>query len=400
MGANVIGYKGKAQLQPSVDLSQNTGQQFIIRLRQGLPLSLMPGQVFVLPAGQWQVVCGRYTLPQWYDTNRGMWRNFTSQPGQSTNMFSDGTNMRVANLTGCPIGGLITNVGAGNATNGYNTVGVTVSAGNSTWGTLVGGAVNCNCNISTAGNYSIPPFIFWSPSANQTVPYIPPQFNCTIAANGNLTSVSVVDQGAGLTGVGTLTVVQQPGDTNPGGGVVFIGGNNLAQSGNLTALWPLTPGQNGNVGLKSLPTLSFNVGGGMAATVIMNWSVIDAAATACAGQNMGVNQPIMILSANAVAGTAGVTWGGAGNANAQVANSVQDYESWPARMAWLSSNSNAAALASNANLTINDAGFGHQAVPSLCVIPCNANAASQNIGNAVFTAVVGGISDVSYIQAL
>lgn len=400
MGFNQIGYRGASQLQPSVDLAQNANQQYIVRLRQGLPVSLMPGQVFILPAGQWQVVCGRYTLPQWYDTNRGMWRNFTVQPGQTTVMSSDGTNMRIANLTGCPIGALITNVGAGNATNGYNTIGVTISAGNSTWGTLVGGSVNCNCNITAAGNYGLPPLIFWSPGANQTLPYIPPQFNCTIQANGNLATVSVVDQGAGLTSTGTLTVVQQPGDTNPGGGTVIIAGNNLTNSGNLTALWQLTPGQNGNVGLKSLPTFTFNVGGGMAATVIMNWCVTDIVGIACVGANYGNAQPLLIVSANAVAGTASVTWGGAGNANSQVANSVQDYEMWPSRMAWINGNSNAAAQASNANIIINDAGFGHQAVPILCVIPCNANQATQNVGQGVFTAVVSGVSDTSYIQAL
>lgn len=400
MGVNQIGFKGASQLQPSVDLSQNSGQQFIIRLRQGLPLSLMPGQVFILPAGQWSIVPGKYTLCQWFDTNRGMWRNQTNQPGQATFMTSDGTNARVANLTGCPIGALMTNVGAGNATNGYNTITVTPSAGNSTWATLVGGSVNCNVNVTTAGNYALPPIIVWSPSANQTLPYIPPQFNCTIQANGNIGTVSVVDQGAGLTGVGTLTALQQPGDTNPGGAVLNIGGNAIVNSGNLTALWMLTPGQNGNTGLKSLPTLSFSVGGGMAATAIMNWCVTDAAATANVGANMGNAQPFMIVSGNAVAGTGTVLWGAAGNANAQVANTVQDYEMWPARAAWLSSNSNALAQASNANLVVNDAGFGHQAIPWLAVIPGNQNSVAQNVGQATFTAVVSGVNDTSYIQAM
>lgn len=393
-----IGYKGASQLQPNIDFSQNSGQQFILRTRQAIPLSLMPGQTFLLPNGKWALSPGRYTLPQWYDTNAGRWRNLSSQPGQTHFIESDGTNFRMANVTGCPIGAIITNVGAGNATNGYNTVGVTVSAGNANFATLVGGSVNCNCNVTTAGNYGLPPIILWTPQANQTVPYVAPQFNCTIQANGNIATVSVVDQGAGLTGVGTLTVIQQPGDTNPGGGVVNIGGNALANSGNLTALWPVTPGQNGNGGLASLPTLTFNIGGGMAATVVMNWCVTGAAGTACVGANYGNAQPFTIISGNSIAGTAAYSIGGAGNANSLVANSVQDYELWPSRMAWLSSNSNAVAQASNANIIVHDAGFGHQAVPFLITIPANSNQATQNVGQAVFTAVVGGVSDSSYIQ--
>ena len=119
-----------------------------------------------------------------------------------------------------------------------------------------------------------------------------------------------------------------------------------------------------------------------------------------AGANAGNAQPIFIMAANGVAGTASVTFGGAGNANALVANSVQDYESWPVRNCWLSSNSNAAAQASNANLTIIDAGFGFQAIPILATIYANANQAQQNVGQAVFTAVVSGVQDTSYIQAM
>jgi hypothetical protein len=305
-------------------------------------------------------------------------------------VVSDGTNQRIINDTGCPQGSIITNVGAGNATNGYNTVGVTVSAGSSTWGTLVGGSINVNVTITTAGNYALAPLIFWTPAGNQTVPFIEPQFRCTIGANGNIVTVSCVDQGAGLTAAGNLVIVQQPSDTNPGGGVLTMNAT-LTNSGNLTALWPLTPGANGNTGLYSLPTLTFNVGGGMAATVIMNWTVRGAANASNQGANYGVSAPVIILTANGVANV---------SANAMVANSVNDFEMWPPRMAWLTANSAANASVNNENVVIQDAGFNLQAVPILAVLAANSGACA-NISMATFTAQVGGIgNDTSYIQAV
>lgn len=399
MGAT-IGYKGMTQVQPNIDISQgNPGQQFVVRFRQSLPINLMPGQVFQIPNGTWACAPGRYTLIQWQDTNAARWRNFTAQPGQPATIDSDGTNYRLANLTGCPIGAVITNVGNGNVPNGYQSITVSASAGNSTWGTLHGGSVNANCNVVAGGNYALPPLLVWSPAANQTVPFVAPMFNLTMSGNA-IANVSVVDQGAGLTGVGAITVVQQMGDTNPGGGQVIVAGNNLTNNGNMTDLWVLTPGQNGNIGLGAIPTLTFGSPSSAAATVIMNFCVTGATQVANVGANYGNAQPFMIIAANAIAGTAAVSLGGAGNSNVQVANSVRDYESWPSRNCWLSSNSNAAAQASNANLQIVDAGFGFQAIPFLFGIPANANSAMQNIGNAVFTAVVGGVSDVSFIQQI
>lgn len=385
-----IAYPGNAQLQGVFNVAQNSGQQFIQRFRAAQPINLMPGQSFLLPAAAWQIKVGRYSKVQYYDTNSARWRNNPASPGDVVQVNSDGTNQRVINDTGCPQGSIITNVGAGNATNGYNTVGVTVSAGSSTWSTLVGGSINVNVTITTAGNYSLAPLIFWTPAGNQTTPFIEPQFNCTIGANGNIVTVSCVDQGAGLTAAGNLVVVQQPGDTNPGGAVLTMNAT-LTNSGNLTALWPATPGANGNTGLFSLPTLTFNVGGGMAATVIMNWTIRGAANASNQGANYGASQPILVLTANAIANV---------SANALVANSVHDFELWPPRMAWLSGNSAANGTVNNENVVVNDAGFNLQAIPLLAVIPANVGI-SANISQAVFTAQVGGIgNDTSYIQAM
>lgn len=389
--ANIIGFKGDAQLQPAVDLSQNAGQQYIYRMRQGMNVSLQPGQTFLFPAGEWQVALGRYSSLQWYDTNRALWRSFPTQSASFHIVSSDGSNFRLANTTGCPIGAVITHVGAGNATNGYNTVGVTVSAGNSTWGTLVGGSVNTTVTVNGNANFGAAPIILWTPAANQTIPYIAPQFTACINANGTINTVVCIDQGAGLTAPGTLTAIQQPGDTNPGmpANANIALQANLTNSGNLTALWPLTYGANGNGGLTSVPTFTFNIGGSMAATAIMDFTVTGLTGTANAGGNFGNVQPFTVISAN---GVANVT------ANAQVSTSQQDFETWMPRMAWLSSNSNAAGNASNGNVVVIDGGKNLQAIPAMTAIPQNSNVTMGP--SAVFTAVVGGVVDTSYIQLL
>lgn len=388
MGINTIGAGpngGLPQLTPSADIAQNAGQQYVRRFLNEIALPLLPGQTFLIPPGQWQVVIGRYLDLQWFDQNLGRWLNYPTQPGQMTVISSDWTTYRVANSTGTPIGATITNVGAGNATNGSNTVGITPSAGNSTWGTLVGGSVNTTVIFGTSnGNYALAPIVVWSPASNQTLPFIPPRFTCTISANA-VNAVTAVHQGAGLTAAGTLSFIQQPGDTNPGGANITLNAT-LTNSGNLLAMWPLTQGTN----LTAVPTFTFNVGGGMAATAIMNFTVTNAAATANAGANYGANQGYMVVTANASL-SGGNSNQIAGNQNIQIVGNDVSVEVAMPRMAWLAGNSNAAGNASNANLIVVDGGKNIQAVPTLAVIAANGTGA--NIQNATFTAVVGGVTD-------
>lgn len=408
MGINQIGYKGANQITPALDFAQNGGQQYIKRLYSAMPITLAPGQVFILPAAQWQVATGRYTLPQWYDTNVSRWRNFTTQPGQVVTISSDGQNFRIANLTGCPVAAVINNLGAGNATNGYNTITVTPSAGNSTWGTLVGGSLNVSQGVvfgTANGNFSLPPIPVWQPSANQTFPFVPPTFCVAInAANGNIVACNIVNQGAGLTGPGTLTFVQQAGDTNPGNANITLN-STLAHSGNLTALWPLTPGQNGNTGLQSVPTLTFNVGGGMAANVIMNFTVTGLAnGVGNVGANYGNAQPVIFISANGRMSGVGLAPSGVGgNSNSLLVNPDYDINFTQPRMAWLTGNSCSTGVLGNGNVMVQDGGFGLQAVPIMAAIPANANgngAGASGWVQGVFTAVVGGVNDTSYLQPI
>lgn len=402
MPINQIGFPGAKQNTPRLNFGQNSGQQYIAPLYAAMPMTLLPGQTFILPATQWQVACGRYTLVQWYDTNSFRWRNFTTQPGQMTTVSSDGTNYRIANTTGTPVAAVINNVGASNATNGYNTIGVTISAGNSTWGTLVGGSLNTTLTLTSNGNYSLAPLALWTPAANQTYPFIPPTFCFSVTANGNITGANVVNMGAGLTGAGNLTLIQQPGDTSPGGAVVTMNAT-LTNSGNLTALWPLTPGTE----VTAVPTFTFNVGGSMAANAIMNFTVTGLAnSVGNVGANYGNAQPVIFISANGRISGVGATFspsGVGGNSCTQITNPDYDINFTQPRMAWLTGNSCSTGVLGNGNVQVQDGGFGLQAVPIMAAIPANSNGNGTGASGWVqgaFVAQVGGVRDTSYLQPI
>lgn len=385
MGMNVIGFKGKVLPKPQVDVSQPSGgPQAVKTVDAVLPVVLQPGQAFVLPAGQWSVCAGRYTEVQTYDQTTYRWRNIATQPGQNVLVSSDGANFRIANTTGTPIGAVISNVGSGNATNGYNTVTATPSSGNSTWGTLVGGSLNTTVTVSSGGNFSLPPILVWQPAANQNYPYIPPEFCCNIASNA-INTVTVNYPGAGLTGAGTLTAVNAPGDTNPGNANLTLNAT-LTNSGNLTAIWPLTQGTE----VTSLPTFTFNIGGTMCANMLMDWTVSNFTVTSC-GFNYGSAKPVTILSGNGIAGHT--------QDSALTGTSYTTKVGMP-RMAWLSATTDANSnISTNGNLTVVDAGKNLQAVPFLVVIAGNANGSGPNGNNpAVLAAKVGGVTDTSYLM--
>jgi hypothetical protein len=271
-----------------------------------LPISLPAGGLFILPAGQgilgtfgainspqlgtgneltgqYALQLGQYSSLQTYDPGLQYWRDVNVSPMAMFPFSSDGTNFRLANTTGCPVGALITNGGTGLA-NGFNTVVVTPSAGGSTWNTLVGGAINTTITITAGGTlYQAPPILVFAPPNNQgSTPYILPTAVATLTA-GVITGVTVLNVGAGLVAVPQLTVVPVPGDLT-GGGAVLTPNATLAQSGVLLAMWPraTVTGQvaGGTVQpqpygtpLTAVPTFTFAPASTIAATAIMNFTV-------------------------------------------------------------------------------------------------------------------------------
>lgn len=317
-----------------------------------LPIALSGGEFFMLPAGQGQVgqfgsiaspqlgsnnpltgqyalQLGQYSVLQQYDQGLNYWQDICVSPYSAPcTISSDGTNYRVANTTGCPVGALITAAGSagtngfygyaqgpGDAVqpalsigaaitiqNGLVTAGnsiftITPSAGGSLWNAIVGGAVNTTISFSgtvyngnlgvnntfgattggvtsSAGsNYTRPPIIVFTPPPNQgQQPYALPTAVCTISG-GAINAITVTNQGAGLLGLPGIVVIPQPGDSTGGGAILgWIAANNAqVGSGTVTQMWPAYYG----VAVTAVPTFTYGGTSNPAPTVtaIMNFTV-------------------------------------------------------------------------------------------------------------------------------
>lgn len=280
--------------------------------------------------GQFIVQLGQYTQLQQFDQATQNWQCVQVSPYSQVTVSSDGTNYRIVNSTGCPVGAVITNAGSA-GTNGFfgytmNGLGqgvainiqsgvvalgnaiftITPSAGASTWNAIVGGAVNSTISFSGGanvynGNYGVngafgastggvlpsagslytkAPIIVFSPPLNQgQQPYILPTATCTISG-GAINAVTVTDQGAGLMSLPGITVVNQPGDTTGGGAVIgWLTANTGTAglgagtgTGSVLAMWPASYG----TAVTAVPTFTFGgtgAPGSAAATAIMNFTV-------------------------------------------------------------------------------------------------------------------------------
>src|SRR5258708_32299518 len=90
-----------------------------LRGRTSNAMALQAGTSFLRPAGRYLVAAGPYSSVQFLDPVTNIWRNIGANGTANPIIVeADGANWRIANLTGCAIGALITNVGATGATTG------------------------------------------------------------------------------------------------------------------------------------------------------------------------------------------------------------------------------------------------------------------------------------------
>ena len=296
MAFNQIAFQGMPAAARNVVFQQNTGQQAINQVYGGaVPIALAPSESCLIPAGQWITQAGPYTDVQYYDAASQMWRNIIGADVAPIPLSSDGTNYRFVNLSGCPVGAVVTTAGTtigasapvqmytptglwqGGSFTAQTTLGLTctASAGGSTWNTFIGGAVNTSVTITNGGTlYTYPPKVVVVPPAAQgSQPFLPASVVCGISG-GAVNSVTVINQGAGYVSAPTLLILNQPGDTTGSGCVLTAA---LTGTGQVTAVMMNTPGSVQT----STPTLAF-AGSGLpssaAATVLMNYSLTNAGA--------------------------------------------------------------------------------------------------------------------------
>jgi hypothetical protein len=225
-------------------------------------LSLQAGQVVYVPPGYYSLRHGTNSSVQTFDPVMNVWRPCGSDPGSWQQVDSDGNNYRIANQSGCAVACLLTNAGTG-----YTSAPtVTASAGGSKWTAIMGQVISTTITVTAPGsNYLYPPIVIISAPAG-------PGITATAKANlttGTVSSITVIDQGAGYTSPATISLVNDPRDTNPGSGAAAI--TTLTGAGTVTAVICTDHG----TPLAALPTLAFAGGGGAsaAATVIMDRSV-------------------------------------------------------------------------------------------------------------------------------
>lgn len=396
---------------------------------QGIPLSLkglptnqiqLPaGQTFLIPSGGWEVMIGPSSVVQFLDPVASLpattgapsqvWRSIRqASSNMTTRVNSDGTNFRIANLSGCAVGAAVTNVGSGYV-NGVNSVGVTSSAGGSLWRSVVGGLINTSTTLpSPAGtNFTYPPIVIIPPPP---LGGIQATAHATISA-GAVNAVVVDNQGGGYTTAPVAFYIADPRDPNnpifnpntttpitmpgvlvapgtvsgasAGGMLLNIPSGQCSQSpafaitgtGTIAGLYCVDPGNP----VTSLPTLTFASGAG-AATVLMNWSVTGFTVTT-AGSSFGNAQPFMLASLGGLSTATTV--------NTQPA--LEKFITQP-RQASISGTTSAGGAIQTTGSLVNDAGIGFQTVPFLAPIPAG-NAATPFSANTQAAATVGGTTD-------
>lgn len=215
-------------------------------------ISLAPGDTLPIPAGEWFINTGMYCVLQFLDPVTNTWSMGPNAAWMGGHQFvvSDGFNVRVANLLGCPISATVAAYGSGyvQASTTVTAVGATAGAV-STWLPIVGGQLSASITSVGAG-YGVAPEVFIPappPAANNAngVGGIPASGYCTITSGtlNNSTGFSFTNPGAGYPNGFTVSVLPSPTDPNISTGItmatiVF----STAGSGSITGALCTNPG--------------------------------------------------------------------------------------------------------------------------------------------------------------
>ena len=333
---------------------------------------LQAGATWLIPSGTYQVTPGPYTQIQFRDPITNLWKSLAQTPNSSSIIGSDGYNWRLANLTGCAVGALVTDVGSD-----YTAAPtVTATAGASVWTAIVGGAITAAVGAGGT-NYSYPPLLFVAaPPAGG----IPATLTCTLSS-GAINAVTAIDQGAGYNAAPKVLVINDPRDTTGSGGAITT---TIAGAGEITAVVPINHG----TPLSAVPTLSFSGGGGSdaAATVIMEFAATGFTVTTT-GAVYGDEQPFLVITGGGIVPVAG--------AGAIVNPGVSTGLLTP-RQANISGVSTSGGAITATGLVVNDGGL-FQAIPTGFVLP-GGDGLPTTTG--AVTINVGGVTDVSIVQGI
>lgn len=237
-------------------------------------VTLAPGQQVPLPRGRVWVELGGYAVLQFYDPVTTVWRAISSSRTSPVLVDSDGFNWRVANMTGCAVGAIVTTAGSGYA---QATTTITPSAGNSTWQPIIGGLISTTVSITAAGGgYTVPPLVYFPP----------PPLGLGVAAtgravlsSGTVSSITVVNQGAGYLTAPVPQILPNPLDPAFLAGTITSNATattTLTGSGTLAAVLCTNAGSS----FSTVPSLTVaGAGTSGAATIVPMWTLTGTSIT-------------------------------------------------------------------------------------------------------------------------
>ena len=258
--------------------------------------TLAPGEAIPVPAGRWVLDVGKYGALQYLDPVTNIWtilRDNSHDVG-STTIWSDGFNVRIANLTSCVVGAVVTN--GGNGAYAQATTTVTPSIGNSVWQAVIGGAINTTVSVTAAGSgYGIAPLVFIdAPTTSSSTPDAQATA-VAVLSSGSVSSITVINQGAGYPSAPNITILPNPADPNINSTIVNATATcSLTGTGSVTAVICTNPG----APVASVPTLAIAGSGASAAATALVLNTITAASVTAAGAGYGAAASLTTVGGN------------------------------------------------------------------------------------------------------
>lgn len=239
----------------------------------GNEVVLAPAQQLPISRGRFFIDLGPYAVLQFMDPVSTCWRTLASSRVSPVLVDSDGFNFRVANLTGCAVGAIVTTAGT---TYVQGSTTITPSAGNSQWYPVIGGLVSTTVSITAAGaGYTIPPIVFIPPPPPPGV-----QANAiAVISSGTVSSITLIDQGAGYLTAPVPQIYPNPTDPALASGAITSNATaktTLVGAGTLAAVLCLNPGSS----FATVPSLTIaGAGTSAAATIIPMWTLASQSLT-------------------------------------------------------------------------------------------------------------------------
>jgi hypothetical protein len=279
-------------------------------------LALAPGDSIVLPAGDWWIGMGMYLVLQYLDPVTNTW---TTVPGAAWTrgmsfISADGFTCRIANLTGCVVSASVINGGTGyvQATTTLTAIGAFTGA-SPTFVPIVGGALGPVAYTLTSTNagagYGVPPIIMIPPPP-------PAQANANgvggiqavafaVISSGTISSVSIINPGAGYPTTPIAVVVPSPFDPN-----LSVGITNATVSLSLTSSGVImgalctnngSPLPNGSLGSVTLSVGGAGTSGSLTANVMQ--TIVTATVTGAGAGYVATETPIITTGGGPIQGT-------------------------------------------------------------------------------------------------